>query len=259
MAKISEHYDKHLAPYYSWLFGDVGKNIAANYDFFVSQGIVPAGSGVAVDLGAGSGFQSIALAQLGFRVTAIDLSRKLLEELKDNADRYGNEDMAIEAVRGDMLNFEKHSPVGVELFVCMGDTLTHLDSFRKVASMCKKVYHALERGGRLLLSFRDLTLELEELDRFIPVQSDENTVFTCFLEYEQKHVKVYDLIYTRNHTKNDTSGRANDDGGWNLSKSFYRKLRISTNWVVAGLASTGFTVDLCENKNGMVTVIAKKP
>ncbi|MHB8840210.1 MAG: class I SAM-dependent methyltransferase [Candidatus Aquicultor sp.] len=259
MAKTSEHYDKHLAPYYSWLFGDVDKNIAVNYEFFASQGIAPGGSGVAVDLGAGSGFQSIALARLGFRVTAIDLSRKLLDELKDNMKQYGNEDMVIEAVRGDMLNFEKHSPGGVELFVCMGDTLTHLDSFRKVGSMCKKVYHALEPGGRFLLSFRDLTLELEDLDRFIPVRSDENTVFTCFLEYEQKHVKVYDLIYTRNHTKNDTSNRVNDEGLWSLSKSFYRKLRISTNWLVAGLTSTGFTVDLCENKNGMITIMASKP
>lgn len=253
MAKISEHYDKHLAPYYSWLFGDFDENVAANYGFFVSQRVAPVGLGIAVDLGAGPGFQSVALAQLGFRVVAIDLSRKLLDELKYNVERYntGRDDdkkLTIEAVRGDILNFEKHCPNGVELCVCMGDTLTHLDSFRKVASMCKKVYDALERDGRFIVSFRDLTVELEELDRFIPVRSDENTVFSCFLEYEKKHVKVHDLIYS-----------LGDQGRWNLSKSYYRKLRIPMEWMAAGLKSTGFTVDSCENKSGMITIIASKP
>ena len=50
-----------------------------------TRGITPARSGRAVDLGAGCGFQSIPLARLGFAVTAIDIDRKLLDELHRNA------------------------------------------------------------------------------------------------------------------------------------------------------------------------------
>jgi 2-polyprenyl-3-methyl-5-hydroxy-6-metoxy-1,4-benzoquinol methylase len=38
----------------------------------------------AIDLGAGYGIQSIALANLGFRVRAVDFNRQLLEELSVN-------------------------------------------------------------------------------------------------------------------------------------------------------------------------------
>jgi len=46
-------------------------------------------------------------------------------------------------------------------------------------------------------TYRDLTKELEGLDRFIPVRSDDK-IMTCFLEYESaESVAVHDLIYTR--------------------------------------------------------------
>ena len=52
-----------------------------------------------------------------------------------------------------------------------------------------------------LITFRDLSSELTELDRLIPVRSDENTIFTCFLEYELETVKVHDIVYNRNQGK----------------------------------------------------------
>lgn len=60
---------------------------------------------------------------------------------------------------------------------------------------------ALEAGGRFVLTFRDLTFELKELDRFIPLRSGADAIFSCFLEYEAEHVKVHDLVYTRKEEK----------------------------------------------------------
>ena len=57
-----------------------------------------------------------------------------------------------------------------------------------------------------------------ELDRFIPVRSNENTIFTCFLEFEKENVKVHDIIYEKNKDQ------------WVLKKSVFQKLRISPNW-----------------------------
>ena len=65
----------------------------------------------------------------------------------------------------------------------MGDTLTHLDAIKDVQALLDKVFFALETGGCLVLSFRDLSQELVALDRFIPVRSNEKTIFTCFLEF----------------------------------------------------------------------------
>ena len=103
----------------------------------------------------------------------------------------------------------------IELVVCMGDTLTHLETLTKVKALLQQVSTGLAPGGRLILSFRNLSQPLVGLDRFIPVRADADTVFTCFLEYEPETVKVHDLVYARDV-----------DGAMTLNKSMYRKLRL---------------------------------
>jgi SAM-dependent methyltransferase len=242
MATVAEHYENLLADYYTWMFSDFEAKVAANSAFFAAQHVVPAGSGIAVDLGAGPGFQSIPLAKAGFQVLAVDLSRKLLCELQGKS-----AGLSITAIHDDMLKFSHHCEGPIELCVCMGDTLPHLEMFDLVRLLLERVYRSLEAGGRFVLAFRDLTGELTGLDRFIPVRSDADTVFTCFLEYEPDYVKVHDLVYRRNQ------------GEWKLHKSWYRKLRIPMDWVVEQLEKAGFSISVCNNINGLITIIAAKP
>jgi len=176
MAIVKEHYENHLAKYYSWMSGGSARKIEENRVFFRDHYVWPRGSGVAVDLGAGSGFQSIPLAELGYQVIAIDLSNYLLGELKENA-----KDLPIEIINDDLLNFSKHCPDKIELVVCMGDTLPHLNTHQNIRHLLRRICNALEIGGRVILTFRDLTTELKGLDRFIPVRNDANIIFTCFL------------------------------------------------------------------------------
>ena len=241
MANVSEHYENLLATYYSWMSGGARAKMDENKKFFVAHDIRPLRSGLAFDLGAGCGFQSIPLAHLGFEVVAIDLSSKLLAELKA-ADAQSQ----VETVCDDLLNFTDYDRGNIELIVCMGDTLTHLESLQKVQVLFDKASSALEAGGRLILSFRNLTAELTELDRFIPVQSNAKTIFTCFLEYEKDTVKVHDIIYEK---KKDQ---------WVMQKSFFKKLRISPEWIRNYLQSIGFTIEFDDEENQMNVIIARK-
>ena len=88
MASACDHYENHLANYYAWIFGGMDAKIKENRKFFTDHNIQPIRSGLAFDLGAGCGFQSIPLAQLGFRVMAMDLSARLLAQLKENAKKF---------------------------------------------------------------------------------------------------------------------------------------------------------------------------
>ena len=128
----------------------------------------------------------------------------------------------------------------------MGDTLTHLKSRDDVQILFKHVYRALFDGGLLVLTFRDLMPELKGLDRFIPVRSESNLIFTCFLEYEREHVKVHDVIYEKT------------EGQWQLKKGFYRKLRIPPEWARDCLLEIGFEIKKFDVSNGMATIIARK-
>jgi SAM-dependent methyltransferase len=241
MATVKEHYENHLAKYYSWMSGGISNKLEENRKFFKDHNVCSRGSGVAVDLGAGSGFQSIPLAELGYQVIAIDLSNHLLAELKENA-----KDLSIEIINDDLSNFSKHCPDTVELVVCMGDTLTHLNTHQNIRQLLRRVYSALEIGGQVILTFRDLTSGLKGLDRFIPVRNDANTIFTCFLEYEKDYVKVHDIIYEKKHNQ------------WELKKSVFNKIRISPQWAREILQKFGFKVETYGIHNGVVCIIAHK-
>ena len=241
MVTVKEHYENHLAKYYSWMSGGFTKKLEENRKFVKDHDLWPRGSGVAVDLGAGSGFQSIPLAELNYHVIAIDLSHHLLAELKKNA-----KDLSIEIINDDLLNFSKHSPDRVELVVCMGDTLTHLNTHQNIRKLLRSVYNVLEIGGRVILTFRDLTSELKGLDRFIPVRNDANTIFTCFLEYEKDCVKVHDIIYEKKHNQ------------WELKKSVFNKIRISPQWTREILQEFGFKIDTYDIYNSVACIIAHK-
>jgi 2-polyprenyl-3-methyl-5-hydroxy-6-metoxy-1,4-benzoquinol methylase len=240
MANVKEHYDNLLAPYYSWICGGFELKFEEYRKFFQSHAIRPALSGVAVDLGAGSGFQSIPLSQSGFKVIAIDLSHDLLTELKSHA-----AGLPIITLEDSLLNFTEHISRNAELIVCMGDTITHLQTLEEVQILLEDASRAIEDNGRLILGFRDLTTELKNLDRFIAVRSGSEKIFTCFLEYEKNYVKVHDIIHEK------TGNR------WAMKKSYFRKLRISPQWMSDCLLKAGFTIENQYTDNGMITIIAR--
>jgi 2-polyprenyl-3-methyl-5-hydroxy-6-metoxy-1,4-benzoquinol methylase len=241
MSSVAEHYDRVLSDVYAWMLGGFDTALARNRELFERLGVAPGGSRLAVDLGAGCGFQSIPLADRGFAVTAIDIDRKLLEVLTRHAGT-----RPITVVRDDLLRFAEHLEGAPELIVCMTDTLLHLESREDVAGLFGTMARELEPGGRVVLTYRDLSRELEELDRFMPVRSDADTIFTCYLEYEPETVKVHDLVHRRT------------DDGWRLHKSFYRKLRLPQGWVDAELARAGLRVASSTVERGLVTTIAAR-
>lgn len=242
MTSIADHYDTHLAEHYSWLFGGLPERTKENRAYFEKLGLV--GHGRALDIGCGSGFQSIPLAQLGYRVTGVDLSKTLLDELKRSAP-----DLAIETVCDDILHhIVATKSADVELCVCMGDTLTHLVSFGDVQRLVREVHRVLGPGGRFVVAFRDFTTELVGGARFIPVRGDERTVFTCFLEYEGDHVRVYDVI----HRRPDSAS------AWEMKVSAYKKLRIGPDWLKKRVVEAGFSVESSEVRQGMATLVLRK-
>ncbi len=226
MSTVEDHYRNLLARHYSWMFGQSFEEKVAEQHAILEPLIEDRPRGVAVDLGCGPGFQTMALSQLGFHpIHAFDTSEELVGELLP---RIGG--LPIE-LHGDMFTLpETISSETAEVIVCMGDTLTHLHTLQSVRLLFRSVAIALAPGGVFVLSWRDLTPELTGPDRFIPVRSDESRIMTCFLEYTSPAtVQVHDLVYVRDPAK----------GGWLLEKSSYPKLRLSPAWVAHELRAAG--------------------
>lgn len=242
MVSAKEHYERLLARHYSWMQGGHELQVAANVRHLESLGLRPKGGGRALDLGCGSGFQSLALAELGFDVLCIDSSATLLDELRARIIPSGK----ITAILGDIQDagvYASREPF--EVAVCMGDTLTHLDSFGAVEAMLRALRTNVEAGGTVVLGFRDLTRELTGVDRAIPVRSDADRIMTVFLEFEPEHVNVHDLIYVR------------ENGAWTFGKSVYKKLRLSAERVILALGEAGFNDVKHSVERGFSTVVAR--
>jgi SAM-dependent methyltransferase len=249
MSTVNEHYENLLSQHYTWMFGTSFEERVNDQKAFLSRTLEslpsPIQRGLAVDLGSGPGFQTIALAELGFSpVVAIDTSAELLDELRSHADS-----LPVRTEKADLRDL----PVIVQseqatVIVCMGDTLTHLPEKSDVSALFGSVFDRLRKGGVFVITYRDLTKELFGTDRFIPVRSDESKIMTCFLEFENaESVVVHDLVHMR------------QDSGWSLNKSSYRKLRLGIEWVRAELSNAGFDL-LSEDLSGrLIGLAAVKP
>ncbi len=233
------HYARHLARVYTWMFGDFERMVHAQKEFFEQHSVFPRASRVALDLGCGSGFQSVALSRLGFSVVAVDTSPELLDELKTR-------EAAVQTFQRDLRDLSFARDLRPELIVCMGDTLTHLDSLDEVRSIVQQSYELLQPGGKLILTFRDLSNAPRELDRFILVRAEAKRILTCFLEDEGEKVRVFDLLHEK-------TGET-----WTLTKSFYRKIKLPLDQVKAALLASGFSAETGGLKNGMSAVIGQK-
>jgi predicted RNA methylase len=91
MSTAAEHYKNLLANHYVWMFGVSFEEKAAEQkkllEHIVQLSNVP--RGMALDLGSGPGFQTVALAELGFSpVIAIDSSAELLAVLRAHVGSY---------------------------------------------------------------------------------------------------------------------------------------------------------------------------
>jgi SAM-dependent methyltransferase len=235
------HYDQHLGNFYSWMVGDFDEKQKEQENFFWRNGIKPVSRKVAFDLGAGNGLQAISLAKLGFAVKAIDFNSQLLNELtsrKINLD--------IEIINDDILNYLQKSSHHAELIICMGDTITHLESIDQLKSVVQQMSSHLEPGGKIVLSFRDLTKELQGDERFIAVKNDDSRILTCFLEYFPERVMVHDILYEK------------QGGKWIQKVGSYPKLRLDVALLTDLLQKNDIQLVKSEIINRMIYLIGKK-
>jgi SAM-dependent methyltransferase len=248
MGKVEDHYSSVLAKHYTWMFGTPFETKIAEQKAILQdvlqQSAGTSSLGLAVDLGSGPGLQSIALAEMGHSpVLAVDTSSTLLQELQSYKGSW-----PVQTIQADILRLSEFvSPGTAQVIVCMGDTITHLDSKEAVLELFKSINDTLIPGGTLVLSYRDLSEELTGTDRFITVNADDERIMTCFLEFDKSDtVLVHDLVYLREGSR------------WLLEKSSYRKLRLPIEWLKDAMAHVGLIVDRGQ-AGRLIRLVGRKP
>jgi SAM-dependent methyltransferase len=233
---VREHYDALLGPLYSWTLGDFDARVQGTATLVESlRGRAHSGER-AIDLGCGTGVQTLALAQLGFKVTGIDFSEEILKEYVARTTSCN-----AAAVHGDISAFDVGT--GYDTALCFGDTISHLQSWQAVRDTFACVHRALKPGGAFFLASRDHSKVYRGTDRFLLIRSDESRSMVCVLEDEGDHVRVTDLIQERK------------DGESALKASSYLKLRVSPERLKIELENAGLKVHEVRELSGGVHVL----
>jgi len=238
---VKEHYDKHLGNFYSWFTGDFRTKVEEFQEFLTENGIKPEQSKMALDLGAGHGIQSVAMAKNGFNVTAIDFNKQLLSELSTNSKSY-----PIDIIKDNICNVKNYVKREPELIICYGDTLMHLENKNTIKNFINDCAETLTDNGKLILSFRNYTEELKGENRFIPVKSDNDKILTCVLEYYTDKITVTDLLQERS------------EQGWVQKISSYNKVRILPKEIEDIIKKCGLKITVNKIINRLEIIIAEK-
>jgi SAM-dependent methyltransferase len=237
---VQAHYNTMLAGSYTWISGGWEAQVQKNQKFFSFHAVTPRDNRVAIDLGAGCGFQSVPLARLRFSVTAVDFCVTLLEELRSQAGA-----LPIVTVHSDILHYPSWAGRHPALIVCMGDTLTHLPGIPEVQDLVRQCFSELDPGGMLVLAFRDYSRKPDGTEVVIPVERGEDRIFLCKLEYHPDTLTVQDILYSRKR------------GVWERTTGKYEKIRIAPEIIIRMLNDAGFSIEYSSVENGIITVIAR--
>ena len=159
---------------------------------------------------------------------------------KSSAELHHAEQHSIQPVCDELTSFPEHISQSAGAIVCMGDTITHLESMEAVEQLLNLVSQHLASDGVFCVSFRDyFNNERKGIDRWIPVRSSEDRILTCFLEHGKSHVDVYDVLHERK------------DCNWETSISAYKKLRLCPNRLTEMASRAGLQVSHSDDCRGM--------
>ena len=239
MSEVLKHYDEVLGSVYSWTLGSHQARVDASEVLFAGllgrfEAAQPQKR--ALDLGCGTGVQTLALARLGLAVCGIDFSDTMLAEYRERTASVG-----AQAHKLDIANFDVGS--GFDAAVCLGDTVSHLQSWEAVDGMFKSVAAALAPGAGFILATRDHSRVYRGDERFILVRADEQRSLTCFVEDAGPHIRVTDLLHSR------------VAGETKLVANSYLKLRVSPNQLLEHMAGVGLTLESQQLLQGGVHVL----
>lgn len=238
------HYERHLAATYTWMVGGAEVAMQRARDELERFGlgpVAPAADGRApraVDLGAGFGAHAVPVARWGYDVTAVDSSEHLLDELGEQA-----AGLRVTTHLGDLVQAVEALAPGVDLLLCMTDTLCHLNDLGEVERVLSAARDKVRAEGRLVITLRDYARMQPGERHFICVRGDDRRIASCALEVETDHVVVHDLLHERG------------ENGWTLRTSSYRKLRLDPRDLEQSLGRD-WQIARHDSPSGMVGLVA---
>lgn len=137
-----------------------------------------------LDVACGSGGYSKKLKNLGYNVTAIDLDKSMISQLKEA-------DMEIDTRVLNMLDIDKlHKKF--DLIFCIGNSMVHLNDNAEISRFLEKCKNSLKPGGYLLVQIVNYDRILEKNIKSLPTIENKEVglIFERYYEYLPEDHKI---------------------------------------------------------------------
>ncbi|QGU96312.1 methyltransferase domain-containing protein [Clostridium bovifaecis] len=139
-----------------------------------------------LDLAAGTGNYSIALAKEGYDVVAIDLDSEMVRKIKEKA---RGKEVKIRAISMDMKEVDKIEDK-FDLIFCIGNSLVHLDSKEEIEEVISKLYNLLNKDGVLIIQIINYDRIIEKNIKGLPTIDRSEKGIRFVRDYEEKDGKI---------------------------------------------------------------------
>lgn len=163
---------------------------------FLQRQLEEAGAKEVLDVACGTGMHAIALAQAGYEVSGTDISTRMIDRARVNAQ------MARVNVRFKQAGFgEQESTFGKARFhavLCLGNSLPHLLTADQLDAALADLFACLKPGGLLILQNRNFDVVMQERMRWMEPQSTRDGqaewLFLRFYDFAPDGLLSFNII-----------------------------------------------------------------
>lgn len=184
MANSNEFYDA-IAQHYPLLYKDWDSQLEREglslRSLFRGKGVLRI-----LDAACGAGTQTVALAKLGYELSAVDPSAGMLRQAQKTAEAHH----VLDKIQFERANFDQLPQVvsaPFDALVCKGNALAHLLTDREIEDALLTFFELLRPGGILVIGIKDFSRFAEHRPSFLPGIAhieDDGTEFITFERWE---------------------------------------------------------------------------
>jgi len=192
----------------------------------------PRGAKRVLDVACGNGLQSLALAELGYSVTGVDVSSGMIAQAKRNAQRRG---VTVEWVAGDWHELGRLFAEPFDALICWGNSLSHVADADDLAAALGEMAAVTKSAGVCSINLRDWDRVMAERPKGIVRQVKETTegrlITFDVWRYPSPETMVMELFILRGHGDQ-----------WNVRRRETTHRMITRSEFESAVAQAGFAV-----------------
>lgn len=182
---ISEQYDEMIP---------LEKQIQNKIDF-INTLLLESGKS-ATDIGAGSGADSIALANSGLNVTAFEPSAQMLKQAKENFKKLN---VNVEIYNRKVVEIDKSFFKSFDYIFSLGNTFANIPYF-EIEESINQIFRLLKSTGKAVIQILNYTKVLNEKERIVNITESKDKQFIRFYDFCDDKVFFNILSFNKNNS-----------------------------------------------------------